>query len=347
MRPRFLTLLSCVMSLAGPQAFAEGPADHEHHDHGGEPGDPPTAPSEPHARDHAMNGDEAHADATHDPSTHDHGAHDHGAHDHGAHDHGAHDHGANDHGAHDHGADHPAGHDVVLGAHHHGGGTSYAVALGVIAAGYDARLFSGDYQGLVVGARWSRGRFGAHLGVPAYRLQKNGKVVYGLGDLLAHGHVALIDAGALTSGLMVMGSAPTGDGDAGLGMGHVMLMADAWVTWAPGRFSLTGNAGYARALGGGSAHAGHGGGMWPLVEPMNASELTFGASGMLALGKAVAAGVRASGAIPVGEGDERLIGGARVVWRAGRVETSAEIQAGLVGDPFTLRGILETAVRFE
>lgn len=321
---RSLTLsLSLLMLLAVPRAFAEEPANHghdqEHHGHHG----------------HGDASEEGPSSARADDAT----AHEHA-------EHAAHGHAAHEHAAHGHDRRHPAGHDVVLGAHHHGGDSSYAISLGVIAASYDARLYSGDYQGFLVGARWSRGRFGAQLGLPVYRLQKNGKVVYGLGDLLAHGHVALLDAGALTSGLMVMASAPTGDGDAGLGMGHVMLMADAWATWAPGKYSLTGTIGYARAIGGSSAHAGHGGGMWPLVEPMNASEVTFGATGMVALARELAAGVRASGAIPVGNGDERLIGAVRVVWRAGRVETTAELQAGLVGDPFDVRGLLETAIRF-
>lgn len=278
-----------------------------------------------------------HAGHGHDPA---HADHDHD-HDH-APDHADHAHGQ------DHAADgaHPQGHQVVLGGHHHGD-SSLAVSLGFLAASYDARLFTGDYQGIVVGARWARGRFGAQLGLPAYRLTKNGKVVHGLGDLLAHGHVALLETRGVTAGLMLMGSAPTGDGDAGLGMGHVMVMGEGWATWATRTVSVTGSFGYGYALGGGSAHAQHGGGMWPLVDPMNASELTFGATGMVALARTVAAGVRAQGAIPVGDGDERVIGAARVVWRAGRVETSAELQAGLVGDPFKLRGMVETSYRFE
>ncbi len=224
-----------------------------------------------------------------------------------------------------------------------------AVSLGLILAAYDARLFAGDYQGLVPGARWARGRLSASLGAPVYRLQKNGKVIHGIGDVMAHGHVMLVTAGALAAGGMVMASAPTGDDDAGLGMGHVMLMPELWGAWSPGRLALSVTAGYARALGAGAdAHAEHGGGgVWPLVEPMNAAEVTFGATGMVALAQALAAGARVGGAVPTGDGVTRVVGAVRVAWRAGGVETAVEVQGGVAGDPFSLRGVVETSVRLD
>lgn len=237
---------------------------------------------------------------------------------------------------------------------HHGHGeparapaSSFSAALGVIAAGYESRLFTGDYQGLVATGRWSRGRFGAAIGLTGYRLQKNGKTVTGLGDLMLHGHATLLRAGRITAGAVAMVMAPTGDHDAGLGMGHVMLMPGGWIQWAPGRLALSASAGYARGLGGAGVHAEHGGGAWPLVDPMTTSELTLGASGMVTVASALRAGVRADGAIPTGGGDARLAAGVRVVWTRGRVETTAELQAGLAGDPFGVRGLVEAAVRFD
>jgi hypothetical protein len=79
---------------------------------------------------------------------------------------------------------------------------------------------------------------------------------------------------------------------------------------------------------------------------MNFQELTFTTSGELVLARQLRTGARLSGAVPVGEGATRVIGGVRVLWTEGRVDTAFEIQAGLAGDPFTVRGVVETALRF-
>jgi hypothetical protein len=250
------------------------------------------------------------------------------------HDQGHHGHG--DHGGH-------GGH----GQHEAVRGSSFSASVGVIAASYESMFFTGDYQGLAATGRWSRGRFGASLGVTGYRIGKNGKAVTGLGDLMLHGHATVLQAGRLSAGAVAMVMAPTGDHDAGLGMGHVMLMPGGWIHWAPGRLALAASAGYARGLGGGNIHAEHGGGAWPLVDPMTPSELTLGASGMVSLASALRAGVRADAAIPTGGEDARLFGGVRAVWTHGSVETTAELQAGLAGAPFGVRGLVEAAVRFD
>lgn len=239
------------------------------------------------------------------------------------------------------------GYASVLGGNHHHRDSSYAASLGLIVANYDARLFSGDYQGVVPGVRWTGGRVGLAVTLPAYHLERNGKGVDGVGDLLLHGHVSFAHRGPWNVGAMMMLSAPTGDADLGLGMGHVMLMPELWGGWTGRRVALSGALGYSRALGGGTAHAEHGGGMWPLVEPMNASEATYSAGSTLALAHELGAAVRIFGAIPVGDGDARSSGGLGVVWIAGATHTTFEIQKGLLGDPFGLRGIVETSVRFK
>jgi hypothetical protein len=129
-------------------------------------------------------------------------------------------------------------------------------------------------------------------------------------------------------------------------MGHVMVMPVGWGSWSPGAIQLAATLGYHQGVGNESLHAEHGG-AWPLVDPMSYQEVTFGASGTYALARALRAGLRMSGALPVGDGDARLVGGVRAVWIEGRVETTFEIQAGLVGDPFGLRGVLETGIRFQ
>jgi hypothetical protein len=50
--------------------------------------------------------------------------------------------------------------------------------------------------------------------------------------------------------------------------------------------------------------------------------------------------------VGVAEGVERVIGALRVAWGEGRVDTAIEVQAGLAGDPFTVRGVLQTSLRF-
>ncbi len=89
-------------------------------------------------------------------------------------------------------------------------------------------------------------------------------------------------------------------------------------------------------------------GMQPLVEPMNMSEITWSGQGDLAIASGVSAGARVSGGVPVHSlgGITRVIGALGVAWGTRRVETSAELQAGIAGDPFTIRAVFATALRF-
>lgn len=252
--------------------------------------------------------------------------------------HSVHQHAAVDHGQH--------GYGMVLGGHaHHADAIS--ATLGMTIADYDSRLYSGEYQGAIVGARWMSGRFGLGVSLAAYHLTKNGRAIEGIGDLMLHGHATIAQRGAWSAGGMLMTSIPTADARAGLGMGHLMFMPEAWGMWTGDRLSVTGTAGFGYAMGGAGVHAEHGGGgAWPLVEPMNGSELTYGASGMLALAPTLGAGIGFKGAIPTSEGISRLSSSLRVLWITKRVDTAVEIQHGLAGDPFGLRGLVETVIRF-
>jgi|GEM_PF-840694 len=236
-------------------------------------------------------------------------------------------------------------HALLGGLHDHR--ARFAVSLGIFAANYRSPLFEGDYQGSTLGVRGAHGRFGLAASLPVYHLTKNGLASNGVGDVMMHGHTTLFDGAATTAGVMLMVSAPTGDGDRGFGMGHVMVMPEVWGTHATSRIAVSVSTGIGHALGGASAHAKHGGGMWPLVEPMNGTELTFGGTVMVAVARTLGAGVRTYGAAPIGDGSTRLAAGPRIVWSAGRLTTSAEISGGLIGDPFGLRGVLETSLRFE
>lgn len=227
--------------------------------------------------------------------------------------------------------------------HRHG----YGASLGVVIANYEAPLFSGDYQGSTVGAWWMGRRFGLAVSAPAYHLTKNGLPVSGIGDVMVHAHAMLVARGRWSFDAMVMGSLPTNNDRDGLGMGHVMLMPELGAAWSTPRFAVAGRIGYGAMVGGALAHADHGQAMWPLIDPMNAAEVTASLRGLFALAPTLAAGVLARGAAPVGDGALRGSGGLQVVWLAGRIETRIGVEQGWIGSPFGLRGLVETAIRFD
>jgi hypothetical protein len=232
--------------------------------------------------------------------------------------------------------------------HHHAPDvqSSVTASIGAIAASYDSRLYKGDYQGGSLGVAWARGRFEVAVRGLAYQIDRNGKTYRGFGDTMLHGTVRVLDRGGFSAGAHLMVMAPTGAEMTGLGMGHWMLMPAGWASYTQPIVTVSGSLGYARGLGGEDAHAAHGGGgAWPLVEPMSFSEITYDATAMFPVADTFALGARVLGAMPIDD-DHRMIGAARISWRAGRVETLAEAQAGLAGDPVKFRGLLSTSMTF-
>ncbi|MDX2091964.1 MAG: hypothetical protein SFX73_29140 [Kofleriaceae bacterium] len=220
------------------------------------------------------------------------------------------------------------------------------VALAVVGANYVSPLFEGTYQGLTTGVSWSYRRFAAMAMLTGYRLDKNGRAVYGVGDLMVHGQVSAWANERWSTGFILMVSAPTGSAQAGIGMGHAMLMPEAFATLMLGRVMLDAGAGYTRGLGGTNAHAEHGAVMWPLVDPMTMSELTMRAGVSVTTTRQLSVALRAIAAVPfVDDADNRLVGALRVAWRRGRFETSADLAQGLVGDPFGTRITIGTALQ--
>lgn len=220
-----------------------------------------------------------------------------------------------------------------------------AVGVSVVAATYDNMAYVGSYQGISPTASWMRGRFAALASVGLYHLEQNGLDHYGLGDVSLGGHVALLQRPALDAGVALHVMLPTGSEIDNLGMGHTMAMPSAWASWRAAPVTLSASAGYARALVdlGGMQHD-HG--PSPLVDPMNLQELTWSAGADVQLAHGLALGGRALGGIPIGKGRARVIGGGRVGWGTPRVTTAFELQLGVAGDPFTVRGVVETALRF-
>ena len=227
--------------------------------------------------------------------------------------------------------------------------SSLSANVSVLAASFspsqsEDMFYGGNYQGVIAGGTWTVGPFSSGASWSYYRLLRNGAEAYGKGDLVLHGQAAWLTRPEAQAGVMLAASVPTGSEMAGFGMGHAMLMPATYAAWRVGPTVLAASFGYSRALSTGD----HVHGMAPLVEPMNMSELSWSASGDVAVGAGVRAGARASGGIPVGslQGTERVIAALRVAWGSGRVDTAAELQAGLVGDPFNLRAVVSTALRF-
>ncbi|MEO7731286.1 MAG: hypothetical protein ABIY55_09960 [Kofleriaceae bacterium] len=236
-----------------------------------------------------------------------------------------------------------ADHDMAM-SEPHDDSSSLSVGVAVQAAEFETMSYVGSYQSVTPSLGWMRGRFGASAMLGLYHLEENGLSTYGLGDVMFGGHAAVIERDALQAGVAVHVMLPTGSELDNLGMGHTMAMPSLWAAWHGEQVAAMASAGYARALT--SLEAGHDHGPSPLVDPMNLQELTWSAGADLEVGHHVRLGGHALGGVPIGTGHTRVIGGGRVSWGTPRVSTAFELQAGIAGDPFTVRGVVETALRF-
>lgn len=239
-----------------------------------------------------------------------------------------------------------AEHDhAAMASAEHAASSELSIGLTLEAAEFDNMAYEGQYQGVTPQVGWARGRFGASAAIGLYHLEKNGLSTYGPGDAMLAGHATAVATDAVRAGVALHMMLPTGSERDAIGMGHVMAMPSAWATWHRDLVTVQASAGYSRALaslGGG----GHDHGALPLVGPMNAQELTWSAGADLAVGRGLRVGGRASGGVAIGGGTTRVIGGGRIAWGTPRVSTGFELQLGVAGDPLTIRGVVETALRF-
>ena len=231
-----------------------------------------------------------------------------------------------------------------MAAGEHGAGAP-AVSVGVAleAAEFETTYYVGSYQGIAPQLGWTHGAFGATAAIGLYHITENGLSRYGVGDAMLAAHATVISADALQLGAALHVMCPTGSEIDGLGMGHVMVMPSVWGTWHTDPVAIHASAGYSRGL---VSLDGHHHGPMPLVDPMNLQELTWSAGADVDVGHAVRVGGRTIGAIPIGDGVARVIGAGRVAWGTPRVTTAFELQLGVAGDPFTIRGVVDTALRF-
>ncbi|MBL9101998.1 MAG: hypothetical protein JNL82_13625 [Myxococcales bacterium] len=220
------------------------------------------------------------------------------------------------------------------------------------AAGYRNSSYEGDYQGLAPTLGFNHPRVAVMALLPAYRLTRNGRTGYGLGDLALAVRVPIpaLSRGTWSGGLGLSATLPTGKAGADLGMGHVMLMPEFWFGHEQERVQLVGTVGFARALA--SAGAGHHDhGPRPIVNPMNLSEVDASLNSFVRVHDKVWLKLGMFGAMPVGtvnaEGVTRILAGSGLVVAVRGLEISAELQAPLAGAPFLARGVLQVGYRFE
>jgi hypothetical protein len=234
---------------------------------------------------------------------------------------------------------------ATMSENHHTDESDLSAGLSVEAARFDNISYVGSYQGIMPSLGWMRGRFGAGAAMGLYHLTKNGLSRYGIGDAMFTGHATVLTTGTLDTGIAMHLMVPSGSEISGFGMGHVMAMPSAWGAWHSHRVTLKATAGYARALtelGG----EGHDHGPSPLVDPMNMHELTWSTGVDLNVSHGVRLGGRALGGLAIGQGRDRVIGACHVGWGTSRFSTGFELQLGLAGDPFSVRGVVDTALRF-
>jgi hypothetical protein len=236
-----------------------------------------------------------------------------------------------------------ADHDMATMSENHHEGSELSVGLSVEAAEFDTTYYVGSYQGITPSLAWMRGRFGATAMIGLYHLTENGLSRYGAGDAMLGGMASVVGGEAVQAGVALHVMLPTGSELDNFGMGHVMAMPSLWAIWRAAPVTVSLSTGYGRAL---TGLGGHNHGLMPLVDPMNLQELTFSAAADLDVGHGLQLGARTLGGVPIGTGQTRMLGGGRLAWGTPRVSTGLEVQVGLAGDPFTVRGVLDTALRF-
>jgi len=220
------------------------------------------------------------------------------------------------------------------------------------AAGYRNSRYEGDWQGMAPTLGFNHPKVALMALLPMYRLNRNGRVGYGLGDLALAMRVPVprFAKGPFTAGFGLAATLPTGKSSADLGMGHVMLMPEFWFAHERSRVQWVGTLGFARALASASGSH-HAGGPRPIVNPMNLSEIDASLSSFVRLHERVSLKLGVYGAMPVGAAN--VVGVTRIIASSGLsvtvrgLELSAELQAPVTGAPFLARGVLQVGYRFE
>jgi hypothetical protein len=246
-------------------------------------------------------------------------------------------------------------------------GASFRAELSAFVAGYDQDGVRGSYQGGSVLLGFVHRWIALEAGLPYYHLTRDGEDEHGIGDVLVGAHVPVFrrerdGLERLALGPELVATLPSGDGDAGLGMGHVMLMPGAFARLRVAQLTLQLQVAYGVALDQGHDHAAaaedphahhaghadhqvaaaHSEGPAPIVNPMNRSELEHTLSAAYRFSELFAVTARVAGAVPIddeqGEVRETVAFGVRFTF--GAFDLGVEQELPLVGDPFRYRSVL-------
>jgi hypothetical protein len=214
-------------------------------------------------------------------------------------------------------------------------------------ATYRTAIYAGEYQGYGAAASYTHRWFHAEAALLGYRIVRNGLADHGPGDLALGARGTLYQDKAHSFGLELLTTAPTGDADLGLGMGHAMLMPGLWGAYQHERVRLMVQVAYGRALGEAGKHAEHSP-TGPLVNPMNRSELEHALTLSYQFGEHLFAGGRLLGAVPVAaaNGVAREVAAFGIGASVAPVQVELELQLPLVGAPFDTRTMLSVAALF-
>ncbi len=234
------------------------------------------------------------------------------------------------------------------GTHHSrsemSGHAGLSLQLGTVSSSSGARR---DYQSvaLMAGGRWGPAELALH--VPFYRIEVGSTWGEGAGDPHIEARWIALAGGAVEAGLSVAVMPPLGDDEAGLAMGHWMIMSGGFARVSRGRLSTSATLTYGEALGDGAeGHAHHHGGVTPAVAPMNPREIEASITPRVQLGRGVGLGAIVSGAAPLGDG--QLIGAVDVMATValGRFELGVGAGHGLFDHPSDLRGGTQIVASF-
>lgn len=243
------------------------------------------------------------------------------------------------------------GHRIALGQHCHVGhqdsaAPGFELSLRGETARFRGARYEGHYEGVFARGAWATRDLSFAAAIPHYRIVRNGLGASGLGDLLVEGRAAFLSTHdqRASAGLQLAVSAPTGDSNHDLGMGHWMLAPSAWASLTRDPFTFEARLGYARAFGG-KGHHRHAPGTRPIVDPMNQSELEGSLSAIAHAHRNLHTRIAVFGAGPTpSDGEARGAASFALDLLLGQGRLSLEAQLPLLGDAFT--GKLATELGF-
>lgn len=230
----------------------------------------------------------------------------------------------------------PASAQHAHGSHSTGSSTSGHAGLSFQVGRVTSAGAVRDYQGVALMADGRRGPVELALHVPFYRIEVGTRWGTGAGDPHLEGRWVALSGRALEAGVSAAVMPPLGDDEAGLAMGHWMIMAGGFARFTRGRVAVAAALTYGEALGGGNGH--HHGDVAPPVAPMNAREIAGALAPRVQLGHGVGLGTTVSASAPLGDG--QLIGAADVTATValGRFELGVGAGHGFFDHPAGLRG---------